>query len=435
MTLNELIKQGNDAIDNWDWHNAYQSWENVLELEPDNAWAKVKLGRILFEMHQYDRAERLLTEDAEDHPERPYALIHLAKISQMRNDWEEAGRRWEYLFSKFPDNEWALLPYAQTLKELEKFNKAERYCQMEIDIHPGSTEGYLLHIEIALEKGQFKLARQRIDRYISRFPKQASALDRYENRLDEAINQLQLSDYANFTTLPELKYRFLCKNQQRYIYVEVPKAGSSSVVANLYRVAHGETADAEISRNDMANALRYPERGNDKQFENHLRSALILDDHFIFTFVRNPYTRILSGFLNKIDHPSDESRGRRAALGFQEHDIEDVSFFRFLMRLREADIDTLDIHFRPQWHLLGLNKSIKYDFIGHLESFETDLHYVLRRIGGDHSLPDGLVAWRGHATNAKDQLLQFYGPEEQALVAEIYEDDFKYLGYGFDLVL
>ena len=434
MTLNELIKQGNDAIDKWEWHNAYQSWANVLELEPDHAWAKVKLGRILLELGRLDEAEQLLIDDAANHPDRPFALIYLAKISQMREDWFQAENRWEHLLSKSPNNEWALLPYALTLKQLGKLNKAERYCQMDVVMHPNNVKGHLLLIEIAFEKKQFKLAQDRINQFKKEFPKRASAVDKHQQSLSGVINQTQLSSYANFVTLPELKYRFICKNELNYIFVEVPKAGSSSVVANLYSLAHKEDANSKISRNSMADALRYPAKSMNQKFLNQLRSALILENHFIFTFVRNPYTRILSAYLNKIQGSSLENTRRRAVLGFPPHDEEYISFNQFLTRIRDFDINKLDIHFRPQWHLLGLNKLIKYDFIGHLENFESDLNYVLNRISNNNA-PNELLSWRGHATNAKDNIEQYYGAEEQALVVEIYRDDFNYLGYGFGLDL
>ena len=432
MTINELIKQGDEAINQWDWQNAYRSWSNVLELEPNHAWVKVKLGKILLELNHLDEAEKLLLEDVKEYPDRPFAFLNLAKISQMRDDWFQAESRLEQLLRRFPDNEWAYLPYAQTLKQLGKLNKAERFCQMDIALHPNHFNGPLLLIEIALEKKQYNLAQKRIDRFLNDFPQKSSAVEPHERALQAVIDQTELSDYANYLTLPELKYRFICRNQLNYIYVEVPKAGSSSVVLNLHGLTHGEASDSETSRNALADSLRYPAKSLHQEFSNRLRSALVLEDHFIFTFVRNPYTRILSGFLNKIQKDSAESIGRRRRLGFKPHDEEHVSFAQFLERIRETDIAQLDIHFRPQWHLLGLDKQIKYDFIGHLENFDSDLQYVLNRIS-NKSFADEPSAWRGHATHANKSLKQFYGAEEQALVAEIYQDDFKFLGYGFGL--
>ena len=130
--------------------------------------------------------------------------------------------------------------------------------------------------------------------------------------------------------------------------------------------------------------------------------------------------------------PKEEIRTYRSALGFQPFGIEEVSFLEFLKRVKNVEVGQLDIHFRPQWHLLGLNKGIKYDFIGHIENYDQDLNHVLNRINNQKSV-DEILERRPHATRAAEKLKKYYGSEEHALVAEIYRDDFKYLGYGYSL--
>jgi hypothetical protein len=73
---------------------------------------------------------------------------------------------------------------------------------------------------------------------------------------------------------------------------------------------------------------------------------------------------------------------------------------------------------------------MRYDFIGRLEDMSSDLPYVLSRL--DQNQAVDVLHQAPHARNASEKLQQYYGEEEKALVAEIYADDFKYLGYGLD---
>ena len=117
MTLEDLIKQGNDAMEKKDWRSAYQAWSSVHQSSPDHAWTKAKLGRIHLELNELEEAERFLVADAEAFPDRPFALANLAKVALKQKKWREARIRWEVVLEKFPDYEWAYQPYAEILKD------------------------------------------------------------------------------------------------------------------------------------------------------------------------------------------------------------------------------------------------------------------------------------------------------------------------------
>ena len=431
MSLDEFIQSGNGAIKNRDWDGAYQSWMKVWEQEPTHAWVKVKLGKILLELNRFEEAEKLLAEDVEAYPNRPYALVHLAKIAQTKGLWSLAQERLESLLNHFPNYEWALFPYAETLKHLGELDKAERFYHMDVAVHSGHFRSHLALIEIALMKEQFQLAQRRIDYFVIQYPKKAAVIDEFRASMKARLNNTKLEDYINFDTWDKSKWRFRLSNQSQFLYCPIPKVASSTVAMSLYKVTQGKRPPKGLSGKDISNTFANQDIPNEILIS-QLKSALVCRDSFSFTIVRNPYTRILSAYLDKIQksHVVDY----RTPLGFRPVSEEEVTFIEFLKRIRYADVSQLNPHFSPQWYLLGLDKLMKFDFVGRFENLDEDLQYILNRI--DKKRPDKkIISRRPHATNAAEKIRRYYGVEEQALVAEIYADDFKLLGYGQALPL
>ena len=429
MIIDELIQSGKSAIESGDWNGAHQSWVKILKQEPNHEWAKVKLGKILMELNRFEEAEELLIEDAEQYPNRPYALLHLAKIAQLQGCWPVAKNRWERLLSRFPNYEWALQPYANTLKQLGELNKAERFYHMDVALHPAHFPSHLALIEIALKKEQFQLSRQRIEQFVKNYPKKRSLVREYQARLQKIKTETKLEDYININSWEKSKWRFRFTDQHRFLYSPVPKVASSTLAKSLYKLTQGKRPPKGTTSKEASNVFANQDAPNDVLMC-QLKSILIRGDYFTFSFVRNPYTRILSAFLDKIlkAHQIDY----RSPLNLHSVGTEEVTFLDFLQQVQHVDFSRLDPHFRPQWHLLGCDKLMKFGFIGRFENLEEDLQFTLGRIN-KNTTNKKIISKRSHATNAAEKLKQYYGAEEQALVAKIYADDFKYFGYGLAL--
>lgn len=154
----------------------------------------------------------------------------------------------------------------------------------------------------------------------------------------------------------------------------------------------------------------------------------ITQPFFWFSFVRNPFTRVLSAYLDKFIFDK-ELRPRKLAFGLDNPNMT-ITFKDFLLRLIDISVDDMDVHFAPQSSLLGLtNEMIHYSFLGRLEKFETDIKLVLDLL----DLPyHKFLSTRGmeHKTGAARLINQYYGVSEIELVREIYKQDFSLLGYS-----
>lgn len=420
MTLKEYIERGNHALKVSNWEMALQYWSTVYAQVPNHQWAGVTVGLTLFRLNRFDEATPYLLDDIETHPDRELAFVYLAKISQAQENWGLNVQQWGIIVSRFPDYEWALQSYANALKQLDELNKAERYFHMDVMKYQSHVWSYAQLIEIVIEKQQLKLAEQRLKAFSEWYPDEIEIY----NKLHQTIQDKRDMSFYNRVYKPSyFRVHFTSAKQQKFMYALIPKIASTTTLVRLYTQLIGEQPPDRIPHDEMIKAFRDKAKHHHKIF-----------DYYTFTIVRNPYTRILSAYLHTMRRPKSIEKFR-AILGFGPSDGEEVAFMDFLRRIREIPLDELNGHFCPQWYLLSLHQFAKYDFIGRFENLESDLHAVIRHIVDDEYDGANAITRRPHATYAGEKLQQYYGKEEQALVAEIYEDDFKYLGYGYDLDL
>jgi len=211
-------------------------------------------------------------------------------------------------------------------------------------------------------------------------------------------------------------------DDKKYMFLNIPKAASSTVLSNLY---FGEYGAAAGWREQAAFRKR-------KTFS-HLSKYeifLILEKYFTFTFVRNPYTRLASAYLDKIARvrkgsAADIGRRRRVAQYAGRDPTEDISFDTFLDYLDFGKGIYGDPHWALQSALLGLPVD-RIEFIGSLENIETDLAYVLERIFGENF---SAKTFAPHATDA-GRLARTLGDDEKRRIYRLYEADFDSFGYA-----
>ena len=186
----------------------------------------------------------------------------------------------------------------------------------------------------------------------------------------------------------------------------VPKAANSTVVTNLARLKFGRDVDSPDAKKMFATPARLS-RAEVERF----------DSLFRFTVVRNPYTRTLSAYLDKIE--------RRAVREGRES-----SFAEFLHKARaQPRFLYSNAHWAPQSSLMLIPVE-QFDLIGKVESLDEDLAEIKRRIRPDQQQP--VTSFKRNATGAGDKLRRYYTDELITLVQELYQDDFRTFGYSTD---
>lgn len=212
--------------------------------------------------------------------------------------------------------------------------------------------------------------------------------------------------------------------RNRYLYVENAKVACTTIKRSL-QLAEFE-GDLELLPENVHDRSQSPliaPSGNMPLFR-----SIFTEDFFRFTFVRNPYTRALSCYLEKFVENQYERERLSPELGLTASVIP--SFEEFLIAVREQSPGARDIHWEGQAFLLRPH-AMKYTFVGRFEQFGSHWKKVFEYLG----LPAGGQAQMRHSTDASSRLSAHYGWRERALVREIYVEDFLTFGYGFGLDL
>lgn len=176
------------------------------------------------------------------------------------------------------------------------------------------------------------------------------------------------------------------------LFIHIPKAGGSSV-QNIFK-KHNK---------DLTGCLHRPVTAYPKKHR---------DSCFVFSFVRNPYDRLLSAhkyLTGGYGNQADIEFGNKLS----------VNFKHFVKNQLNDNITW--VHFKPM--IFWLNRDI--DFIGKMENFQEDFDFVCDKIGiPRQQLPHKNKSKHKHYT-------EYYDDETREIVAEKYAKDIECFGYKF----
>lgn len=187
-----------------------------------------------------------------------------------------------------------------------------------------------------------------------------------------------------------------------FFYNRIPKAANSTVVTNLARLKFGR----DIPSKQAKKMFKTPSAL-------YAREMSLFSSLFTFTVVRNPFTRTLSAYLDKVE--------RRALKNNKE-----TSFRAFLLSLEDGKLYS-NAHWAPQSALL-LMPADQFDFIGKVETLDIDLPYIKNRIQGKRP-EEPIRSILNNATGASRKLQAYYDDETAEMVRNLYWNDFKTFAY------
>lgn len=198
-------------------------------------------------------------------------------------------------------------------------------------------------------------------------------------------------------------------------YVRVPKAANSSIKHVFARILGCKRKGLRgINRDQFWRDL---ERARLVTFEEFARSWA---HTYAFSFVRNPFDRLVSCYANKL------VQGNELTLTWRLQRLSrKMTFAAFVRRVSEISDTRADNHFRSQWSILSHDGQIVPQFVGRIENMAADwrrLRAVVReRLGRDLGrLPhlNRTQAWR-------KAVAEYYrDPRVVELVRRRYDQDF-----------
>lgn len=229
----------------------------------------------------------------------------------------------------------------------------------------------------------------------------------------------------------EFNYAYSISLVSKFIYIENAKSACTTIksslgAAELLRTGLGKGFAERFLNNVHTNILGTPFVKPFQMGRHYFDDVLLNPRYTIFTFVKNPYTRILSAYLDKVVRKLPESLSLYETLG--KTPLEDMSFLEFLKAI-QIQIDArhvVDKHFRSQSLQCG-NGQFRLDFVGKVEQFESDFKAITQKIGYSDAQ---IILGVSHSTKAKTVLSEYYGENEIAVVKSIFKDDFDMFDYN-----
>ncbi len=231
------------------------------------------------------------------------------------------------------------------------------------------------------------------------------------------------------------------------VYRVVPKCACSTVGQILHYSDHGRFFDGDI--HDAQTGLhKWAFDASQPRITDVVKNRRAP----AFTFVRNPYTRILSSFFDKIcgiQRNGNRYRGKLVPQLVQQYGVavegefdQIASFRRFLLFARDT------IRWRkpmePDIHWSAVSGHVatfivnggRYDHIAHTEEFNPGMQAVLDAIETPHSVDLAAVPRfnesEGHGPKRAHPVEDFFDDLSMHLVREMYKRDFELFGYDID---
>ncbi|XP_060086237.1 carbohydrate sulfotransferase 10-like [Ylistrum balloti] len=166
-----------------------------------------------------------------------------------------------------------------------------------------------------------------------------------------------------------------------FIYCEVPKVGSTFWKRFLHQIRTNTIASPFDIKPQIVNDLKV----NDEF--NNISSTLKNSTKFLF--VRSPYHRLFSGYIDKLYSPNPyfwSLIGKHIVKKFRNSSVShncghDVTFQEFLQYAvhSENTHENQNNHIMSYWQLCS-PCHVKYDVIGKMETFKNDTEYLLDKL-------------------------------------------------------
>jgi hypothetical protein len=187
-------------------------------------------------------------------------------------------------------------------------------------------------------------------------------------------------------------------NAHRAIFIHIPKTAGSSVAQALF----GDSRHVPYFEYERINPRKF------KRF-------------FKFSFVRNPWDRLVSTFFFLKKGGMNEMDRRFAAENLAGYD----NFAAFVEGwLNEKNIWSW-IHFKPQHYFICDAKlRVRMDFVGRSETIDADFRHILERLGVAAKLK-----WMNRGDHRPYS--EYYTNDLRERVAAIYAQDIATFGYQY----
>lgn len=257
------------------------------------------------------------------------------------------------------------------------------------------------------------------------------------------MTSIKIKDF--FYVMPEKQFNSAIHISPKlnFIYFSIPKNACSTITvllrskfeSDLYKIK------SKVHDRNTSSLLRPCDIGYDKFIE-----LLESNSVFKFTVIRNPYSRILSAYINKF--VDSQKRHIEAYKSFLKNLVppelkseyienRDLTFIEFLNFVHSQKPYQMNAHWRPQFSQAFMDL-VNYSAVYKFEELNTCLQELfdqLNKIGCYSETSDDIdsLIYRPHKTNADQMIDRYYTNECINTFQEIYAVDLEKFNYSYPL--
>ena len=214
---------------------------------------------------------------------------------------------------------------------------------------------------------------------------------------------INVSALGNVSLFPELNLAFN----------RVKKNGNSATISTLHHMNGNKFTSSQQAKKKSIHLT-----------DGNARVLMNLDSFSYFVITRNPYSRILSAFLNKMDKSNYIEK-------FGKYSLDPDGFYKFLRWVAETGLEC-DKHWDFQKKLI-LGPLEQFDAVLKFESFPNCFEKLLCDHGFQISPTSKEILTttnQSTRTRANEKIKFYYSKHAIDLVSTIFNEDFEFLKYN-----
>ena len=193
--------------------------------------------------------------------------------------------------------------------------------------------------------------------------------------------------------------------EKKCIFIHVPKVGGTTIRGTITECRDGwKKANREYGMHPHMDIMEVKQR----------TEPAIFSDYFKFGFVRNPWDRAVSIFVNRTT-------------------LHGKSTFKEFLNVYHSSTDFCNWPSEKQYQLdwfTDYNGNVLVDFIGRFENFDEDLTIVCEKL--NIRIPDKFIHARNHSERKLKPYQDYYENDEMVnSIARKFWRDIEYFGYRF----
>lgn len=370
----QYIERAKSCVEQAQWDEAIAAYKSAIKTQPvEHIWIYLALGPLLVKQGNVDDAIACYKKALALNPDnaKTYTLVGLAL--EQKGLLSESIASYRRAISIAPQPAWV----HQKLGSILGQRSAEDCLQ--------SAVSYLRAMHVQDRFSSY----DRLHQTLSEMPEQADVTDKQQiNSLWQSLERQDLAS-AQFAkqlaALGFLKAERSPVNPAGYYFVnENLKTVYCSIPKNACTLFKNMLVDNSLLKEEFdasqKNIHAFLNQKIPDTSAHHLLSCLHSPEYFKFVVLRNPFRRLVSGYLDKFaKHVVPEAFARevianvQTALGLASDVEKSITFSQFVDYLVRTPDSYLNDHWRPQHNFIA---SVQFDFIGQFEAIDSVVSHL-----------------------------------------------------------